>query len=146
VECIHRLTDIPTHKKTSPPERPFSHYIHLHHLVAEMWTTMKNNVPGKKFFSCSFYLYRFCKYMSYGFPIINFCNPGVHYETPCVCVCVYIYIYIHICVCVYIYIFYRGNEFWSLTFTGKVWCKHTQTFVFLHISNITWDAHTYKTA
>jgi hypothetical protein len=22
--------------------------------------------------------------MSYGFPIINFCNPGVHYETPCI--------------------------------------------------------------
>ena len=29
--------------------------------------------------SCSFYLYRFRKYVSYGFPIINFCNPGVHY-------------------------------------------------------------------
>jgi len=23
------------------------------------------------------------KYVSYGFPIIFFCNPGVHYETPC---------------------------------------------------------------
>jgi hypothetical protein len=34
--------------------------------------------------SCSFYLYRFRKYLSYGFPIINFCNPGVHYETPCI--------------------------------------------------------------
>jgi hypothetical protein len=22
------------------------------------------------------------KYVSYGFPMINFCNPGVHYETP----------------------------------------------------------------
>jgi hypothetical protein len=22
--------------------------------------------------------------MSYGFPIIIFCNPGVHYETPCI--------------------------------------------------------------
>jgi len=22
--------------------------------------------------------------MSYGFLIINFCNPGVHYETPCI--------------------------------------------------------------
>jgi hypothetical protein len=39
-----------------------------------MWTTMKNNFLGKKFFS-SFYLYRFCKYVSYGFPIIIFCNP-----------------------------------------------------------------------
>ena len=35
------------------------------------------------FFSCSFYLYRFRKYMSYGFPIITFCKPGAHYETPC---------------------------------------------------------------
>jgi hypothetical protein len=23
------------------------------------------------------------KYVSHSFPIINFCNPGVHYETPC---------------------------------------------------------------
>ena len=44
---------------------------------------MKNNLLGKKFLSCSFYLYRFRKYISYGFPIINFCNPGVHYEMPC---------------------------------------------------------------
>ena len=39
---------------------------------------------GKKNLSCSFYLYRFRKYMSYGFPIINFCNPWVHYERPCI--------------------------------------------------------------
>jgi hypothetical protein len=39
---------------------------------------------GGKNFSCSFYLYRFRKYVSYGFPIIHFCNPGVHYETPCI--------------------------------------------------------------
>jgi len=46
---------------------------------------MKNNLLGKKpIFSCSFYLYRFCKYVSYGFLIINFCNSGVHYETPCI--------------------------------------------------------------
>jgi hypothetical protein len=67
------------------PEQPFSHYIHSHRLMAEMWTTMKNNLLGKKSLSCSFYLYRFHKYMSYSFPIINFCNPGVHYETPCMC-------------------------------------------------------------
>jgi hypothetical protein len=52
--------------------------------AAEMWTTMKNNLLGKKILSCSVYLYRFRKYVSYGFPIINFCNPGVHYETPCI--------------------------------------------------------------
>ena len=49
---------------------------------------MKNNLPGEEvvffFFSCSFYVYRFRKFVSYGFPIINFCNPGVHYETPCI--------------------------------------------------------------
>ena len=66
-------------------ERPFSHYIHSHRLAAEIWTTMKN-VLGF-FFNCSFYLYRFRKYVSYGSPIINFCNPGVHYETPCTCGC-----------------------------------------------------------
>jgi hypothetical protein len=31
----------------------------------------------------SFYLYRFGKYVSHGFPIINFCNSGAHYEKPC---------------------------------------------------------------
>ena len=34
----------------SPPERPFSHYIHSHRLAAEMWTTMKNKLLGKKKF------------------------------------------------------------------------------------------------
>ena len=76
--------DIPTHKMTSPPEWPFSHYIHSHHLVAEMWTTVKNNLLWKKFLSYSFFLHRFRKYMSFGFPIINLCNPRVHYETPCI--------------------------------------------------------------
>jgi hypothetical protein len=44
---------------------------------------MKNNLLGKTFLS-SFYLYRFRKYVSSGFPIIIFCNTGVHYETPCI--------------------------------------------------------------
>jgi len=43
---------------------------------------MKNNLLG--FFFELFLLYRFRKYVFYGFPIINFCNPGVHYETPCI--------------------------------------------------------------
>ena len=76
--------DIPTHKTTSPPEQPFSHCIHSCHLAAEMWTTMKNNLLGKTSLSCYFYTYRFRKYASYGFPIINFFNPVVHYETPCI--------------------------------------------------------------
>ena len=48
----------------------------------------KTSYWEKNFLSCSFYLYRFRKYMSYGFPIINFCNLGVHYETPCICLIV----------------------------------------------------------
>ena len=78
------LCDIQTHKMTSPPEWPFSYYIHSPRLVAEMWTTMKNNLLGKKNLSCFFYLYSFRKYVSYGFPTINFCTPGVHYEKPCI--------------------------------------------------------------
>jgi len=81
----HRLTRVTfQHTKTSPPERPFSHYIRLHRLAAEMLNTMKNTLLGKNFLRCSFYLYRFRRYVPYGFPIINFCNPGVHYETPCI--------------------------------------------------------------
>jgi len=38
----------------------------------------------KIFLNCSFYLYRFRKYVSYGLHIINFCNPGAHYEKPCI--------------------------------------------------------------
>jgi hypothetical protein len=83
-ETTDLLCDIPTHETTSPRERPFSHYIHSHRLAAEMWTTMKNNVLEEKSVSRSFYLYRFRKYVSYGFPIINFCHPWVHYEKPCI--------------------------------------------------------------
>ena len=78
------LCGIPKHKTISPPERPFSHYIHSHRLAAEVWTTMKTTYRGGNL-SCSFYLYSFRKYVSYGFPIINFCNPGRHYEKPCIC-------------------------------------------------------------
>jgi hypothetical protein len=38
----------------------------------------------KKVLSSSFCLCRFRKYMSYGIPIINYYNPEVHYETPCI--------------------------------------------------------------
>jgi len=80
----HRLIrEIFLNKTNSPPERPFCHCTHSHRLAAEMWTTMKNNLLGRKFLSCSFYLYRFGKYVSYGFPIINFCNPILHYGTSC---------------------------------------------------------------
>jgi hypothetical protein len=53
----------------------------------------EKQLTGEKIFlSCSFYLYRFRKYVSYGFPIINYCNPGVHFETPCVINIVSIYV------------------------------------------------------
>ena len=35
-------------------------------------------------FEMFFYLYRFGKYVSYGFSIINFCISGIYYETPCI--------------------------------------------------------------
>jgi hypothetical protein len=73
-------------QKISPPERSFSHYIHSHRLATEMWTVMKNNILGKTFLSCSFYLYRFRKYVSFGYLIINVCIPGVCYVTLCVMV------------------------------------------------------------
>jgi hypothetical protein len=59
----------------------------LHTLASPSGRNMnydEKQLTGKKELSFSFYLYRFRKYMSYGFPIINFCNPGVHYETPCI--------------------------------------------------------------
>ena len=48
----------------------------------------EKQLTGGKNLSCSVYLYRFRKYVSYGFPIINFCNPGIHYETPCISLCI----------------------------------------------------------
>jgi len=41
--------DIPTHKMTSPPEWPFSRYIHSHCLAAGMRTTMKKTYWEKNF-------------------------------------------------------------------------------------------------
>jgi hypothetical protein len=38
----------------------------------------------KKILSRSFYLYRFRKYVSCGFAVINLCNPGEHYDTLCI--------------------------------------------------------------
>jgi hypothetical protein len=83
----HRLTVWYSNTQNDfPPEWPFSHYINSHRLAAEMWTTMKNNLLGKQFLSCSIYLYRFRKYLPYRIDIINFCNPGAHSETPCITV------------------------------------------------------------
>jgi len=80
----HRLTRVIFHhtKRLLPCS---CHFLttYSHCLTEEMWTTMKNNLL-RKVLNCSFYLYRFRKYVSYGFPRINFCIPGVHYETPCI--------------------------------------------------------------
>jgi hypothetical protein len=45
---------------------------------------MKTNLLEKQNLICSLYLYKFRKYVSYDFPIINFSNPGEHYEKPCI--------------------------------------------------------------
>ena len=64
----HRLTVwYSDTQKTSPPERPFSDYIHSHRLAVEIWTTLKTTYWGENVLSCSFYLYRFRKYVAYGF-------------------------------------------------------------------------------
>ena len=54
------------------------------HIRYYTWFLFTQTPSFSKFFSCSSYLYRFSKYVSYSFPIINFCNLGVHYKTPCI--------------------------------------------------------------
>jgi hypothetical protein len=44
----------------------------------------KQRPGGEKKLSCFFYLCKFRKYVSYCFPIIIFCNLGVHYKTLCI--------------------------------------------------------------
>jgi len=53
----------------------------------------EKNLLEEKKKSCSSYLHMFRKYVSYGFPIINFCKTGVHYETPCIMSLMLFYIY-----------------------------------------------------
>ena len=62
-----------------------------------MLTTMKNNLLGKNFLSCS-----------YGFPVKIFSNPGVHYV--CMYVCMYVCIYVCMSIYIYIYIYIRFNS------------------------------------
>jgi hypothetical protein len=89
VRCVHHgwhgthRYDIKVLATHASWHRPFSHYIHSHRLAAKIWTTMKNNFLGNNFWAV-FYLYRLRKYVSYGFPIIRFCIPGIDYETPCI--------------------------------------------------------------
>jgi hypothetical protein len=82
----HRLTV--WYSNTQNDFSPWAAIFSLHTFASSIGRNVKYNkkqLTGEKFFlSCSFYLYRFRKYMSYGFPIINLCNPIVHYETPCI--------------------------------------------------------------
>ena len=51
--------------------------------------------------------------MSYSFPIIDFCNPGLHYETPCVIISIIIIIIIIINIrqrCKYFYILWVETD------------------------------------
>jgi len=59
----------------------------LHTLASPSGRNMnydEKQLTGEKILICSFYLYRFRKNVFYGFPIINFCIPTLHYETPCI--------------------------------------------------------------
>jgi hypothetical protein len=72
------------HCNTQNDFSPGAAIFSLHALTSPSELRLKQ-LTGKNFLSCSFYLYSlFRKYVSYGFLIINFCNPGVHYETPCI--------------------------------------------------------------
>jgi len=83
----HRLTRVifqHTQNDFSPGAAIFS----LHTLASTISRDVncdEKQLIGKIYLSSSFYLYRFRKHVSYGFPIINFCNPGLHYQAPCMC-------------------------------------------------------------
>ena len=80
----------------SNTQNDFSPRATIFSLHTPVWPSGRNvNYDKKKtcwekiFWSCSFYLYRFCKHVSRDFPIIIFFfNPGVHYETPCIFECI----------------------------------------------------------
>jgi len=55
-------------------------------------------LTGGKKLSCSFFLYRFRKYVSYGFPIINFLIPSTLWSVLCMCV------YMCLCLCILNYL------------------------------------------
>ena len=86
LQSNHRLTV--WYSNTQNDFSPVAAIFSLHTLASPSGRNVnydEKQLTGEKIFlSCSFYLYTFGKYGSYGFPIINFCNPGVHYETPCI--------------------------------------------------------------
>ena len=81
----HRLTV--WYSDTQNDFSPGAAILSLHTLASPSGRNVNYNekyLLKKRFFNCPFYLYRFRKYVSYWFPIINFCIPGVYYETPCI--------------------------------------------------------------
>ena len=87
VRCTVTTDSLVWYSNTQNDFSPWAAIFSLHTLASPSGRNVnydKNNLVGKQFLSCSFYLYRFRKYLSYSFPIISFCNPGVHYETPCI--------------------------------------------------------------
>ena len=56
--------------------------------------------------SFSFYLYRFRKYVSYGFPIKNFVMSEYNMKRPvCMYVCIYVCMYVCMYICMYVCIY-----------------------------------------
>jgi len=88
--CIATTDLIVRYSKTENNFSPGAAILSVHTLASPSGRNVnysydENQLTGENFFlSCSFYLYRFRKYVCYGFPTINFCNPGEHYEMPCI--------------------------------------------------------------
>jgi hypothetical protein len=86
LQSNHRLTRVTfQHTKRLLPRS--GHFLTMYTCIA-YWQKCelrwKTTFWEKKFLSCSFCLYRFRKYVSCGFRIINFYNPGVYCEMPCI--------------------------------------------------------------
>ena len=88
LHSIHRLTVwyCNTQNNFSPP---VASIFSIHALASPKgWNANYDEeqlTVGKKCLRCFFYLYRFGKHVSYGFPVINFCYPAVHFGTHSMC-------------------------------------------------------------
>ena len=81
----HRLTLWYYNTQNFPPVAAiFSLHTPASHSAQKYILRWKTTYWENLFLSYTFYLNRFRKYVPYGFPTINFCNPGVHFETPCI--------------------------------------------------------------
>jgi len=79
------LCDIPTHKTTSPPGAAI---FSLHTLASPSGRNVNyddKQLTGKKIELCPSICTGFVNtFPPVFFPKINFCNPGLHYRTPCI--------------------------------------------------------------